>query len=98
MYVVRVYRRVLADRLHRGSEEDQRARAGDAWRGRPDRTLRRFRAAVGQASEERHFEILQGFPHGMPTTEVEQRIADYYAFGDQRTVSAAVCEHSSGEN
>ena len=35
-------------------------RAGDAWRRRPDRSLRRLRAVVGEAVEERHAEDLQG--------------------------------------
>ena len=59
---LRRHRRVFADRFHRGSEEDQRAGAGDAQRGRSDRSLCRRRAAVRQAAEERHFEDLQGFP------------------------------------
>ena len=37
-------------------------------------------AAVGQAVEERHAEDLQGFPHGMPTTEAETINADLLAF------------------
>ena len=57
---LRRHRRLLADRFHRGPEEDQRAGAGDAWRRRPDRALCRLRAAVGEASEERHAEDLQG--------------------------------------
>jgi hypothetical protein len=36
--VIRWHRRVLADRLHRGP----RAGAGDAWRRRPDRAVRRL--------------------------------------------------------
>src|SRR5262245_61972159 len=36
--------------------------AGDAWRRRPDRSLRRFRSAVGEAFEEWHAEDLQGLP------------------------------------
>ena len=36
---LRRHRRVLADRLHRGPEEDHRAGAGDAQRRRPDRAL-----------------------------------------------------------
>ena len=38
---LRRHRRLLADRFHRGPQEDHRAGAGDAWRRRPDRSLRR---------------------------------------------------------
>ena len=41
---LRRHRRVLADRFHRGPEEDRRAGAGDAQRGRSDRSLRRLPA------------------------------------------------------
>ena len=50
---LRRHRRLLPDRLHRGSEEDHGAGAGHAWRRRSDRPLRRRRAAVGQAAQER---------------------------------------------
>ena len=50
---LRLHQGVFGDRLHRRPEEDRRAGAGHAWRRRPDRALRRFRAAVGQAAEER---------------------------------------------
>ena len=39
---LRRHRRLLADRLHRGPEEDHGAGAGDARRRRPDRALRRL--------------------------------------------------------
>ena len=42
---LRRHRRLLADRFHRRSQEDHRASAGDAQRGRPDRSLCRRRAA-----------------------------------------------------
>src|ERR1700729_1490711 len=57
---LRRHRRVLADRFHRGPEEDQRPGAGDAQRGRSDRSLCRVRSIVGEASEERHAEDVQG--------------------------------------
>ena len=57
---LRVHQGLLRDRLHRGPEGDRRAGAGDPRRGRPDRALCRFGAAVGQAAEERHAEDLQG--------------------------------------
>ena len=57
---LRRHRRVFPNRLHRGSKEDQCAGAGDAWRRRPNRALRRLWAALGQALEEWHFENLQG--------------------------------------
>ena len=41
---------------------------------------RRFGAAIGKAGEERHVEDLQGFPHGMPTTQAETINADLLAF------------------
>ncbi len=77
---LRRHRRLLADRLHRGPEEDQRAGAGDARRRRSDRALRGLRAAVGEAPEERHAEDLPGLPHGMPTTHAETINADLLAF------------------
>ena len=59
---LRRHRRLLADRFHRRSPEDQCAGAGDAQRRRSDRSLCRCRPAVSQAAEERHAEDLQGFP------------------------------------
>ena len=50
---LRRHRRLLADRLHRGPEEDHGAGARDARRRRPDRPLRRLRAAVCRAPQER---------------------------------------------
>ena len=41
---LRRHRRVLADRLHRGPEEDHRPDSGDAQRRRPDRAVRGGRA------------------------------------------------------
>jgi hypothetical protein len=38
------------------------------------------RAEVGRASAKRDAEDLQGFPHGMPTTEAETINADLLAF------------------
>ena len=49
---LRRHRRLLADRLHRGLEEDQCAGAGHAQRGRSDRPLCRGRPAVRQAPED----------------------------------------------
>ncbi len=57
---LRVHQGLLGNRLHRGSEEDRRAGAGDPQRGRPDRALCGFGAADGQAAEERHAQDLQG--------------------------------------
>src|ERR1700722_8732960 len=59
---LRRHRRVLADRFHRRSQEDHRSCAGHAQRRRPDRALRRRRAALRQAAEARHAEDLQGLP------------------------------------
>jgi pimeloyl-ACP methyl ester carboxylesterase len=59
---LRRHRRLLADRLHRGPQEDHRARPGDARRRRPDRALRRLGAAVGRARSERHPQDLRGLP------------------------------------
>ena len=72
---LRRHRRLLADRLHRGSEEDHGARPGHAWRRRSDRPLCRFRAIVGQAFEERDAEDLQRLP---------ARHADHGSGHDQR--------------
>ena len=57
---LRVHQGLLRNRLHRGSEGDRRAGAGDPQRGRPDRALCGFGAADGQAAEERHAQDLQG--------------------------------------
>ena len=46
---LRRHRRLLPDGLHRGSEEDHRAGAGDARRRRSDRPLRRFRRRCRQS-------------------------------------------------
>ena len=46
---LRRHRRLLPDRLHRGSEEDHRAGAGDARRRRPDRALCRLRRRCRQS-------------------------------------------------
>ena len=70
----------FADRFHGGPQEDLRAGAGDAQRGRPDRSLRCFGASLGQAAEEWHAEDLQGLSHGMPTTQAETINADLLAF------------------
>ena len=53
---LRRHRGLLADRLHRGPEEDQRPGPGDARRRRPDRPLRRLRPAVREARAERDAE------------------------------------------
>jgi non-heme chloroperoxidase len=42
--------------------------------------LRRFRTAVGQASEDGTLKTCNGFPHGMPTTEAETVNADLLGF------------------
>jgi len=76
---LRWHRRILADRLYRGSEEDHRAGAGHAWRRRPDCALCGLGAAIGDASEERD-KTYKGFPHGMPTTEAATINADLLAF------------------
>ncbi len=55
---LRRHRRLLADQFYRRPQEDHRARTGDAQRSRLDRSLRRFRAAVGKALEERDAEDL----------------------------------------
>ncbi len=44
---------LFRNRLHRGPEGNRGARAGDPQRGRPDRALCRFGAALGGAAEER---------------------------------------------
>jgi non-heme chloroperoxidase len=59
---LRRHRRILADRFHRGPEEDHHTGAGDAQRGRPDRSLRGGRAVVGESFEKRHAQDLQGLP------------------------------------
>ena len=43
-------------------KKDHGPGVGDALRGRPDRSLRRRRPAVGQASQEWHVKDLQGLP------------------------------------
>ena len=53
---------VLGNRLHRRSEVDRRAGAGDPQRGRSDRALCEFCAARRQAAEERHTQDLHGLP------------------------------------
>ena len=57
---LRLHQGVFRDRLHKRPEEDRRAGAGHAWRRRSDRSLRRFRSAVGQAAQEGHAEVIQG--------------------------------------
>src|SRR5207253_10090699 len=59
---LRWHRRLLTDRFHRRPEEDQRACAGDAWRRRSYRSLRRRRTIVGKAPKERVAEDLKRFP------------------------------------
>ena len=71
---------LLADRLHRGSQEDCRAGPGDAWRGRSDRSLCRFWSTIGEASQEGDIKTYKGFPHGMPTTQADTINADLLAF------------------
>ena len=51
-----------------------------ARRRRPDRALRRFGAAVGQAFEEGHAQDLQGLPARHATTEPATINADLLAF------------------
>ena len=46
---LRRHRRLLADRFHRRPQEDHRAGAGDAWRRRSDRSLRRLRRHCRQS-------------------------------------------------
>ena len=77
---LRRHRRVLADRFHRRSEEDHGSGLGHAWRRRSDRAVCRCWATVSKAAEEWHAEDLQGFPHGMPTTEADTINADLLAF------------------
>jgi non-heme chloroperoxidase len=52
----------------------------DARRRRPDRALYRLCAAVGKLLKNGTLKDLQGFPHGMPTTEAETINADLLAF------------------
>src|SRR6201992_2492639 len=59
---LRRHRGFLPDRLHRGPQENYRPGAGHARRRRPDRALRRLRAAVGEAAAERDAEDLSGLP------------------------------------
>ena len=59
---LRRHRRVLADRLHRGPEEDHGPGPGHARRRRPDRPLRRLRAAVGQAGQNGTLKTYHGLP------------------------------------
>ena len=78
---LRRHRRVLADRLHRGPEEDHRAGAGHARRRRPGRPVRRLRAAVGEAAcRTARSRPTPGFPHGMPTTQAATINADLLEF------------------
>src|SRR5215813_7861917 len=49
----------IPDRLHRRPEEDHCARSRNARRRRQNRALCRFRASVGEATEEWHAENLQ---------------------------------------
>jgi hypothetical protein len=68
--------RLLANRFHRRSEENQSAGAGDAWR-------RRY-ADSGPLSakllKNGTLKTYKGFPHGMPTTEAATINADLLAF------------------
>ena len=57
---------LLGDGLYRGPEEDRRADPRHAWRRRPDRPDRRFRAALLETAEEGDS---QG-PQGLPTRHV----------------------------
>ena len=77
---VRRHRGLLADRLHRGPQADQRAGLCDAWRGRPDRPLRRFRANFGRTGEKRDAEELPGFPPRYADHEPPTINADLLAF------------------
>src|SRR5262249_855538 len=56
---LRRHRRVLADGLHPRPEEDHDTCAGDAQRGRPDRSPCRCQSAVGETAETRYAENLQ---------------------------------------
>ena len=77
---LRRHRRLLADRLHRGLEEDQCPGAGHAQRGRSDRPLCRRRAVVGEAAEARDAEDLQRLSARHCTTQAETINADLLAF------------------
>ena len=77
---LRRHRGLLADRLHRRPEEDHRAGPGDAQRRRSDRSLRRAGPLSAKLLKNGTLQDLQGFPHGMPTTEAETINADLLAF------------------
>ena len=77
---LRRHRRLLADRLHRGPQEDHDTGAGDAQRGRSDRSLCRCRTIVGEVAQERHVKDLQGLPARHPTTQADTINADLLAF------------------
>jgi pimeloyl-ACP methyl ester carboxylesterase len=57
---VLLHQGLLRNRPHRGPEEDRRTDADPARRRRPDRSHRRFRAALGEDRQERHAQGLQG--------------------------------------
>jgi pimeloyl-ACP methyl ester carboxylesterase len=72
---LRRHRRLLPDRFHRGPQEDHGAGPGHARGRRPDRSLRRLRAAVREARAERDAEDLPRLP---------ARHADHPGRDDQR--------------
>ena len=59
---LRRHQGLLGDGLHRGPEDHRCADARHAWRRRPDRPDRRFRAALREAPQERHPEGLREVP------------------------------------
>jgi nucleotidyltransferase/DNA polymerase involved in DNA repair len=77
---LRRHRRFLADRLYRRPQEDHRAGPDHAQRRRTDRSLGRFRTAVGKAPQESTLKTYKDLPHGMPTTHAETVNAELLAF------------------
>src|SRR4029453_13917591 len=59
---VRWHQSLLGDRLYRRPEEDRRADSRPAWRRRPDRPDRRFRAALLETANEGNSQGPPGFP------------------------------------
>jgi len=66
--------------FHCRPQEDQRARAGDAWRRRSNRPYADAGPLSAKLLKNGTLKTYKGFPHGMPTTEAATINADLLAF------------------